>query len=132
MKKLLLPIALIAFASATFAQNFTYGLRLGLDVGALQASAQGTNSTATTSGHLSSLVEGFADFKFGNFSLQPAIIFTGKGGNVTDGDGGLGQFALHYIEFPLNIVYHVPVSIGNFYFGGGGYVAFGAGGGLKC
>ncbi|HZY36291.1 MAG TPA: outer membrane beta-barrel protein [Mucilaginibacter sp.] len=130
MKKLFISVSLTIISFAAFSQS-TFGVRAGLNIGALQGSAQGAGTSNTTGSHLSSLIEGYADFRFGNFSLQPALSLTGKGGNVTTGDGGVGQFALHYFQIPVNLLYHIPVAVNDLYFGGGPYLAFGTGGTLS-
>jgi len=131
MKRLLMFFSLSIVSFAASAQKITYGFTAGLNIGTIQASAQGAGTTSTTSSHLSSLIDVFADFRSGNFSLQPAIALTGKGGNVTTGDGGVGQFALHYLEIPINVLYHVPTAASDIYLGGGPYIAFGTGGTLS-
>ena len=131
MKKTLLTITLITFSFIAFGQQITYGIRGCLNLGIIESSSSQTNTSKTTNNHIGSAFGAFVDFKLKNVSLQPAIILTGKGGDVTTGDGGDGQFALHYLQIPINLVYHVPVIIGNVYFGAGPYLAFGTGGTLS-
>jgi len=88
----------------------------------------------------------FVDFKIGNFSLQPALNYTGKGGSYNEilyyfypdlypgpaisNEPGTEKVKeqLYYLQLPVNIVYHIPVVIGNIYFGAGPYVAQGLSG----
>lgn len=128
MKKLFLSLFLATVSAATFAQLPTFGIRGGVNFAKLLISADGTNLSATTGSLTTYSVGAFADFKFGNTSLQPALNYTGKGGTIT-GDGGTsGKFDLHYLQVPLNLVYHIPVIVGNIYFGAGPYVAVGVNG----
>src|ERR1700753_2758333 len=131
MKKLLIFLTLGFLTINTFAQKLSYGITGGVDIGTLQASATGTNTTNTTDSHLSSLFKAYADFRFGNFSIQPALEFAGKGGNVATGDGGTGQFALHYFQIPVNVLYHIQVTGNDIYFGGGPYFGFATGGNVS-
>ena len=111
-----------------FAQKLSFGIRGGVDFGTITGSAQGSSSSKTSDVHLSSIFAGYVDYQKNDLSLQPAVVLVGKGGNVNVGNGGEGKFALHYLEFPINPVYHVPLRIGDVYFGGGPYLAFGTGG----
>jgi len=128
MKKLFLSLFLTAVSAVTFAQLPTFGIRGGANFAKLLISADGTNLSVATGSLTTYSVGVFVDFKFGNTSFQPALNYTGKGGSIT-GDGGVsGKFDLHYLQVPLNIVYHVPVIVGNIYFGAGPYVAVGVNG----
>jgi hypothetical protein len=127
MKKLLLAFCLLAVSYVTFAQLPTIGIRGGVQFAKLMIGAEGTNVTVTTGTLTTYTVGAFADFKFGNVSFQPALNYTGRGGEFTGG-GVTAKFNLHYFQVPLNIVYHVPVLVGNVYFGAGPYVAFGVSG----
>ncbi len=146
MKKIILVALLAVISCTTFAQKITLGVKGGLNISTLDYSFPVTSSTGTTSLNLypssiKSFNAGvFADFKFGSISLQPALNFTGKGGKAeietTDNTGkSLGTVAstltLYYLQLPVNIVYHVPVRIGNVYFGAGPYIAKGLSGTSK-
>jgi hypothetical protein len=126
MKKLLLSLGLVAISTLAFAQSVTYGLRAGLNFAAIAAANQDLSVKQTTSALTTFSVAAFADFKFKYFSIQPAFALTGKGGQVNDTDGGIGTVNVHYLEVPINIIYHLPVPFGDVYVGTGPYVAFGA------
>jgi|GEM_PF-2504593 len=128
MKKIFLLLLLTGGTFTTFAQKLSIGFRGGVDLGTITGSAQGSSSSNTSNVHLSSIFAGYVDYQKNNLSLQPAVILVGKGGNINIGDGGEGKFALHYLEVPINLVYHLPLRIGDVYFGGGPYLAFGTGG----
>jgi hypothetical protein len=122
MKKLLLSIALVAASIGVFAQSAKLGLKGGLNFAKLNASYGGISGSTQS---LTSFSAGaFIDLKLGALSVQPALLYTGKGG--TDGDGN--KINLYYVQVPVNLVYHVPVVVGNIYFGGGPYVAYGISG----
>ncbi|QTE39439.1 porin family protein [Mucilaginibacter gossypii] len=80
-------------------------------------------------------VGAFVDFKFGNVSLQPALNFTGKGGSSSvsfDGEANSGgKVKLYYLQVPVNVVYHVPAVVGDFYLGAGPYLGMGVSGKAK-
>lgn len=70
-------------------------------------------------------------------SLQPGVLYTGKGAKVQNGTEGQNgyyrqSFNPRYIEVPLNLVVKAPFSKqGGFFFGAGPYVAVGVGGKVK-
>jgi hypothetical protein len=127
MKKLFLSLTLAAASFAAFAQVPTIGIRGGVNFASLLIGAQGTDVTITTGTLTTYSVGVFADFKFGGVSLQPALNYVGRGGNFNE-DGVMAKFDLRYLQVPVNLVYHVPVLIGNVYFGAGPYVAYGTSG----
>ncbi|MET3979435.1 hypothetical protein ABIB62_002021 [Mucilaginibacter sp. UYP25] len=126
MKKLLLLLCCAFAASTAFAQLPTFGIRGGANFATLSASASASGSSVTyTSGTLTTFSAGvFADFKLGGVSIQPALNFTGKGGKE-ESDGDVAKINLYYLQVPVNIVYHIPVVIGNIYLGAGPYAAVG-------
>jgi len=128
MKKLFLVFGLMIGSLVTFAQLPTFGIRGGVNFANLLISAEGSNLSVST-GSLTTYSFGiFADFRSGNTSFQPAINYTGKGGSIT-GDGGTsGKFNLHYLQVPLNVVFHAPALVGDLYFGAGPYIAMGLSG----
>ncbi|WP_183562656.1 porin family protein [Mucilaginibacter sp. SP1R1] len=141
MKKLLLSLLLAGTSFAAFAQLPTFGIKGGANFSSLHISIDGSN-IGVNSGTLTSFNAGvFVDFKFGNVSLQPALNLTGKGGKFSatsfsdsessDVEEGSGQFNLLYLQLPVNIVYHVPVVVGDIYFGAGPYAARGITGKVK-
>lgn len=70
-------------------------------------------------------------------SLQPGVLFTGKGSKVQNGTEGTNgyykqTFNPRYIEIPANIVFKTPgVSGTRFFAGAGPYLAIGIGGKTK-
>jgi hypothetical protein len=135
MKKSFLSFILLLVSFVTYAQSPTFGIRGGIDfanllVGSL-IDADGSNPTSTSNSIKTFSVGVFADFRFGNFSLQPTLVYAGKGGTFIENEGGLTQqFNLHYLELPVNIIYHIQVPIGNIYLGVGPYFAKGVNGKL--
>lgn len=70
-------------------------------------------------------------------SLQPGVIYTGKGSKVQQGDAGTNgyykqTFNPKYIEVPVNLVLRTP-SVGStrFFVGAGPYLAVGIGGSVE-
>jgi hypothetical protein len=130
MKKLLLILCCSFAASTAFAQIPSFGIRGGVNFAKLSASSgnitASTNSTTTFAAGL------FADFKFGNVSLQPALNYTGKGGEGDDGEGGLVKIKTYYVQVPVNVVYHIPAVFGHVYLGAGPYVGVGVSGKTKA
>src|ERR1700753_434132 len=146
MKKTILVALLSVISFTTFAQNITFGVKGGLNISTIDYNYPITTNSGSSSinlypSSLKSFNAGiFADFKFGNISLQPALNFTGKGGeeqvDLTDNKGNpagtsVNKLTLYYLQLPVNIVYHVPLLIGNVYFGAGPYIAKGISGTSK-
>jgi len=133
MKKIMLSTFLSLVTIVAFAQLPTFGIKGGVNFAQyIQPGYPSSQFLTTFNGGI------FADFKLGSFSLQPALNYTGKGGNyngketLTDAQGNnfktvntLFVQKLYYVELPVNLIYHVPVVIGNIYFGAGPYIARG-------
>jgi hypothetical protein len=145
MKKLLLSLLLAGASLVTFAQLPTFGIKGGVNFATLHASVEGFNLSANSNTLTSFNAGVFVDFKFGNVSLQPALNLSGKGGKFNGAsfsdnsdenvdvevEQGTGKINLLYLQLPVNIVYHVPVVLGDIYFGAGPYVAKGLSGKVK-
>jgi hypothetical protein len=145
MKKLLLSLLLAGASLVTFAQLPTFGIKGGVNFATLHASVSGFNLSANSNTLTSFNAGVFVDFKFGNVSLQPALNLSGKGGKFSGAsfsdnsdenvdvevEQGTGKINLLYLQLPVNIVYHVPVVVGDIYFGAGPYVARGLSGKVK-
>jgi hypothetical protein len=130
MKKILLLVCCAFAASTAFAQLPTFGIRGGLNFAKLTASS---GNVSLSTGSTTTFAAGvFADFKVGAVSIQPALNYTGKGGNFSfEGVDGEADIKTYYLQVPVNIVYHIPAVIGNVYFGAGPYVGFGLSGKAK-
>jgi hypothetical protein len=126
MKKILLLVCCAFAASTAFAQLPTFGIRGGVNFASINVSAG--NVSASTGSTTSFAVGVFADFKVGAVSIQPALNYTGKGGNVSDGSGSEVDMKTYYAQIPVNVVYRIPAVIGNVYFGAGPYVGIGLSG----
>ncbi|QHS57697.1 PorT family protein [Mucilaginibacter sp. 14171R-50] len=126
MKKFLLFICCGFAASTAFAQAPSFGIRGGVNFAKLSASDG--NITATSNSTTTFAAGVFADFKFGSVSLQPALNYMGKGGEGDDGNGGVTKIKTYYLQVPVNVVYHIPATFGQVYFGAGPYVGYGLSG----
>jgi hypothetical protein len=126
MKKTLLSIFLVSLSFVTFAQSPEIGIRGGATFGKFNLSEPGINTI--NSGLKISLSFGaYADFKFGNFSLQPAFNYTSREGQLTRENATISSI-LYYGQVPLDLLYHLHLKTGTVYFGGGPYIAFGLSG----
>jgi hypothetical protein len=125
MKKFLLFAGLIVASSlSVFAQSATFGIKGGVNFAQLHTSFSGTSSSVST-GSLTTFSAGpYADIQFTNFSIQPALNFTGRGANETEGDVHV-QAKLFYLQLPIDVVYNVDIEPGVIYFGAGPYIAYG-------
>jgi hypothetical protein len=130
MKKLLLILCCSFAASAAFAQIPSIGVRGGVNFASLTASS---GNLSISSGSTTTFAVGvFADFKLGAVSIQPALNYTGKGGNFAfEGFDSEADLKTYYLQVPVNVVYRIPAVIGNVYFGAGPYVGLGLSGKAK-
>ncbi len=133
MKKILILAGLIIATLSTFAQTTTFGLNAGVNLSKLTVSGNGASvSTQSLAGFH---IGGVVDFGFNSFSIQPALLFSTKGGksNSTSSDGTStftdnGKITLDYLELPVNFVYKVPAGSGKVFFGAGPYFGYGLSG----
>jgi hypothetical protein len=133
MKKLIVSLVLLTASLTAFAQTITYGVKAGVNLSKLTASGNGASvSTQSLAGFH---VGGIVDFGFDSFSIQPALLFSTKGGksNSTSSDGTStftdnGKITLNYLELPVNFVYKVPAGDGKVFFGAGPYIGYGLSG----
>jgi hypothetical protein len=146
MKKIFLTLCLITASIVTFAQIPSVGIKGGVNFATASVSFDAPSVYNPSRGTVTTFNAGvFVDLKFGNISLQPALNFTGKGNSytingltATDDNGNplgstnlVSKETLYYLQLPVNLVYHVPVIIGDLYFGAGPYAAEGITGTIK-
>jgi hypothetical protein len=125
MKKSLLLLSLTCLAGFTFAQTVSFGVKAGVNFSKLSASSGGVtaSSSSTTGFH----VGGVADIGFGDWSLQPGILYSTKGGSYGTSTDGV-KLTLNYIEIPVNVLYNIPAGVGKVFIGGGPYFGWGVSG----
>ena len=137
MKTLFLSLFLVIGSFTSFAQLPGFGIKGGVNFPRLSTSSQNNDPYIIPSTLTTFFVAAFIDFKFGNFSYQPGVNFTGKGGQTfykglpADGIDVTEKVKLYYLQVPMNVVYHLPVVIGNLYLGAGPYAAVGTSGKIK-
>jgi hypothetical protein len=144
MKKLLLACCFASISSLTFAQNsggafqndITFGIMGGSNVAFLQVKLPSGTTVSNNPVYPGSFGVN-ADFKVSDYlSVRPGIFYTGKGGDVqyiesfiTPGIGSIDgdidqQFKLYYLEIPVTLIGHIPVSDSfNILVGAGPYIA---------
>ncbi len=139
-------IFILAFASiiggSAFAQTKTtggmsYGLKAGINLPKYQFQNQGgvdPETATTTNFH----VTGYLDAPLSSmFSVQPGISLQGKGGKFYENKlNGVNKVQDEqntlWVEVPVNLVGHFPISGGtNFYLGAGPYAAIAVSGQRK-
>jgi hypothetical protein len=125
MKKSLLLLSLTCMAGFTFAQTVSFGVKAGVNFSKLSASSQGF--TASSSSSTGFHVGGVADIGFGDWSLQPGILYSTKGGSYGGTTDGV-KLTLNYIEVPVNVLYNIPIGVGKVSIGGGPYFGWGLSG----
>lgn len=132
MKKLILSLLLAGISLVSFAQLPTFGIKGGVNFATTHQSQEGVLFNANPDLLTTFNAGVFADFKFGNISLQPALNLTGKGSRnsiqFTDESGKIVEttsqkLKLFYLQVPVNVIYHIPAIIGDIYLGAGPYVS---------
>lgn len=135
MKVLTLSTALLFIGFVSTAQNTQ--IRGGLNLANVSVTENGRVDKAN---QLTSFQVGIlTDIKLGTsmLSLQPGILYTGKGSKVQKGTAGQAgyfkqTFNPQYLEVPLNLLVKAPIgSSSRFFVGAGPYVAMGIGGKTK-
>jgi len=134
MKKIFFMVAvMIAAMSASFAQDFTFGARVGMNVANITGDWKDTQLGDVHS--KMGLKAGFAACfpLFDNIYLEPGLYFSAKGSRTEYSKLNTKTYCnLNYIEIPLNGVYKYEVN-SNFAVRGhfGPYFAFGVFGKTK-
>lgn len=135
MKHCVLGTALL-FAGY-YSQAQTGQFRAGLNLANVSVTDNGRVDDAN---QLTSFQVGLlGDLKLGTsfLSLQPGILYTGKGAKIQEGTAGQRgyykqTFNPRYIEVPLNLVFKAPLgSAARVFVGAGPYAAIGVGGTVK-
>ena len=113
-------MALLALVKVSMAQDVKIGIKAGVNLPRFETTAQGitTRSESTVNYQFG----GFADLGFGNFSLQPGLTLSGKGGKMGGQDYTLER-NLMYLEVPVNAIYNIPVGTAKIFLGAGPYAA---------
>jgi len=126
MKKLILAVlAAGSFFTASAQSKTTFGVSAGVNFAKITASVDGLSGSGS-SGSLTSFSVGvFADAPIGgNFTIQPGLYYTGKGGASSE-SGEDGKLKLNYLQVPVNFVYNAPIGGGKIFLGAGPYVGLG-------
>jgi hypothetical protein len=127
MKKVLIVASLIGLTSFSFAQSVSFGIKAGVNFPTLSVSdgSASATSSSSTGFHAGAI----ADIGLGQFSLQPGILFTTKGGSSGSSSFGSSDLKLNYLEIPVNLLYNISVpKAGKVFLGGGPYFAYGLSG----
>jgi len=104
----------------------TFGIKGGVNFAKIVASgSDGNTNVSVSSGTLTSFSAGvFADSPISNeFSIQPALLYSVKGGDSNDGNS-TGKLKLNYLQIPVNFVYNAPLGFGKVFIGAGPYAAY--------
>src|SRR5262245_20809632 len=136
MKKKLLILCLTVLGfTATYAQKSSAILKGGVNFANVSINDDGDIDDAKS---LTSFQLGIVgDFHLVSFlSLQPGLLFTGKGTKTqigTEGQNGYSKATTnpYYIEVPVNLVFKTPTGPVKFFAGAGPYLAIGVAGKTK-
>ncbi|MDB5152894.1 MAG: PorT family protein [Mucilaginibacter sp.] len=139
MKITLLSLLLVTFVTSSFSQSFKYGVTAGLNASTFPEpfTTKGKKISVRGEKMSASPIVGFhlgiiAEVTIKQISIEPGLFFTTKGGVNIDSYStpsiyyyNKERLTLNYIQMPINILYHVPLVFGNFFMGGGPYIALG-------
>jgi hypothetical protein len=135
MKFLFFSTSLLLAGASAYAQSGQ--IRAGLNLANISVTDNGRVNGAN---QLTSFQVGLlGDVKLGSsfFSLQPGLLFTGKGSRLQKGTAGEAgyykqTFNPMYLEIPANLVFKAPMgSTSRFFVGAGPYAAIGIAGKVK-
>jgi len=130
INKLTLSVGLLLSIFSASAQGIKFGVKGGLNISNFARSGnpdfdiKGSNTLVGIQGGL------FADLDLGRISIQSAIMYTGKGGGtymdyVDDDirDIIYGKASIYYLQVPVNLIYHVPITKGKLFVGAGPFIS---------
>jgi hypothetical protein len=135
MKKLMLMLAVGAIATSSNAQDNKLYLKGGYNLANVSVTGDGAvdDARALSSFHAGLMVD--LPIGAGFLSLQPGILYTGKGTKVENGKNTDASYFKsttnpQYIEIPMNLVVNLPLADkeSKFFVGAGPYAAMGIGG----
>ena len=107
-----------------------YGPKIGINFADQRMVYDGTKDNNIKT-RLSFAIGGMADYAFSDvLSLQPSLLFSGKGSVYKSGDYKLYS-KLYYLEMPINIAYKYDIGILQIYGIAGPYFGFAIGGTYK-
>lgn len=118
-----------------YSQKAKFGFMGGLTLGSQSTKSSGLKISGNSRAGFTLGV--LADVNLSdNFSFQPSLNFTQKGGKYDFSDLGLPgsgkvDFVLNYIEVPLNVLFKANAGKGKFFFGAGPSLSFGMSGTVK-
>ncbi|MDO3624689.1 porin family protein [Mucilaginibacter sp. BT774] len=141
MKKFLLTVCIAAVSVCAFAQSISYSIKGGISLSTFSNSGYpGVNE----SDRIDFRIGAVAEYSLHQFSIQPGLYYITKGSNVSavvpyynnsnsnSSQPSLvyekGTTRLHYLELPVNVLYHLNLSNLNLFFGAGPYLGYGLNG----
>ncbi|QEH40222.1 porin family protein [Chitinophaga sp. XS-30] len=127
MKKVLLSVAALFFAGASFAQ-VKFGVTAGPSFSSYTSKVSGDKETSKL---MTGLRAGITvDLPLADeFYIQPSLLYVGKGGMMESENFDLKlKTRINYLELPINFMYKPEVGNGNIFIGFGPYIAYGLGG----
>jgi hypothetical protein len=134
MKKMKFIVAAMAIVSSTLVHAQNAQIKAGVNLANVSVNDNGRVDKAN---QLTSFQVGIiGDFSLVPkvLSLQPGILYTGKGSKVEKGTEGSNAFYKQtfnpqYIEVPVNLVFKAPIGLSSkFFVGAGPYLGIGVGG----
>ena len=136
MKKNFLAAAILVCSSAAFSQESHIYIKAGVNASNITIDKNGSYNDAN---RLFTFHAGLsADLPLTKgLSVQPSVLFTGKGAKTTYGENSGAsptyyndRFNPYYVELPVNLVGKIPLAMdeSNFFIGAGPYVAVGVAG----
>lgn len=126
MKRILLSLGAILLLAVGADAQVSYGIKAGVNLPKLKATADAANVSYTTKASTNFYVSGYANiFVAPNFAVQPGLSLQGKGGK--DKIEGLisGSTNIMALDIPVNAIYYIPTgNTGSVFVAAGPYLGF--------
>ncbi len=123
MKKLLLPVVLVALLSFTATAQSKFGVIAGPSFAKFKVSGSGLtiSGSSLTSFHAGLMLD---QALTENIYFQPQLLLSGKGGKM-EVLGVEGKLNPYFVEIPFNFLYKAPAGNGKVFAGLGPYLGIG-------
>ncbi len=121
---------LLVLFQVSKAQTVNFGVKAGINFASISAYNNPTSSINRSKNFSNFLIGGVTKIEWTNLSLHTGLLLDGKGGkdiyiNAETNTNRQKNARLYYLEVPVILMYRAKTKIGNFFFGGGPYAAYG-------
>jgi hypothetical protein len=130
MKKILLSTFAVMALSFLSQAQFKLGIKAGGNISRQRVNVSHGNSIFSNDSYKSYHAGFISEFRIADrLYIQPQLLYSRKGATLLSSTGaGDTKVRINYIDFPVNVLYKLPVSFGKIYGGAGAIVSYGFGG----